>query len=317
MPTLLLTPTASDAGKRVDVFIAGATPELSRTRVKRLIQQDCVLIGGQAVGPAARVQAGDAISIELAESAAAPLEAEKLETPILHCDADIVVVDKPAGLVVHPGAGQHAGTLVNQLLSRFPELLDIGHPERPGIVHRLDKETSGVMVIARSQAAYESLVKQFAERAVDKCYLALVEGSPSVEKGVIDAPVGRHPSRRTRMSVVSDGKPATTHFVVLEHLDRHTLLRVTTDTGRTHQIRVHLSAAGLPIAGDAQYGGKSPLAGLQRMFLHAFTLGFSHPATNGAQEFRATLAVHLMEVLRRCGSAWAQDHQVDPVLERT
>lgn len=317
MPTLLLTPKPGDAGKRLDVFIAGAEPDLSRSHVKRLIQEQSVLVGGKAVGPATRVQPGDAISVVLADTADATLQAEPLRVPIVHSDADIVVVAKPAGLVVHPGAGQHAGTLVNQLLSRFPDLLKVGHPERPGIVHRLDKDTSGVMVVARSPAAYANLVRQFAARSVEKHYLALVEGTPDVERGVIDAPVGRHPRRRTQMSVVSGGKPATTHFVVLEHLGRHTLLEVTPDTGRTHQIRVHLAAAGLPIAADSLYGGTSPLAGLRRMFLHASKLGFCHPASGDAVQFHAPLAVDLLGVLHDCQSSWAKERQVDPVIERT
>ena len=307
MPTLLLTPTCGDAGKRLDVFIAGAEPDLSRSQVKRLIAENHVRIAGQPAAPSTRVLAGMAVSVTVPTNAGPDFPAEPLTVPILHADSDIVVVDKPAGLVVHPGAGHGAGTLVNQLVSRFPEVLEVGNALRPGVVHRLDKDTSGVMVLARSPAAYAWLVGQFAARAVEKTYLALVEGAPAVARGVIDAPVGRHPTRRTAMSVVPDGKPATTHFAALEVLGRRTLLQVTPDTGRTHQIRVHLAAAGWPIAGDSQYGRKSRPTGLDRMFLHAAALGFVHPGTRARVEFAAPLARDLAEVLRRCGSAWIEN----------
>jgi 23S rRNA pseudouridine1911/1915/1917 synthase len=316
MPTILLTPTHGDAGKRLDVYIAGAEPDLSRSQVKRLTQESRVRISGQPVGPSTKVHAGVVITVTMPDATGPILKPEPLRVPILHSDAEIIVVDKPAGLVVHPGAGKPGQTLVNQLISRFPELLTVGNPIRPGVVHRLDKDTSGALVVARSMAAYEHLVAQFAARSVEKTYLALVEGAPTVERGVINAPVGRHPTRRTMMSVVSYGKPATTHFAVLESLGRYTLLQVTPDTGRTHQIRVHLSAAGLPIAGDFQYGGKTPFTGLDRMFLHAFALGFLHPATQEKVDFRAPLADDLAQALRRCGSTWERNRQFDPSFER-
>lgn len=307
MPTVILTPTRGDAGKRLDVYIAGADPDLSRSQVKRLIADNQVRIAGQPVAPSTKVHAGTAITVTVPAAGGPDLQAEPLTVPILHTDSDIIVVDKPPGLVVHPGAGHVAGTLVNQLVSRFPELLEIGHTLRPGVVHRLDKDTSGVMVLARSPSAYAWLVGQFAARAVEKVYLALVEGAPTAARGVIDAPIGRHPTRRTAMSVVPHGKPATTHFATLESLGRRTLLHVAPDTGRTHQIRVHLAAAGLPIAGDDQYGRKTGLAGLSRMFLHAATLDFIHPETRARVRFSAPLARDLSEVLRQCGSAWIRD----------
>lgn len=312
MPTLLLTPTCGDEGKRLDVYIANTEPELSRAQVKRLIAANRVDCAGQPAEPSTRVHAGAVITVTLPDATQPSLKAEPLTTLLLHSDPDILVVDKPAGLVVHPGAGQPAGTLVNQLISRFPELLAVGDSLRPGIVHRLDKDTSGVMVVARSPAAHAYLVEQFAARAVAKTYLALVEGSPTVERGVIDAPVGRHPKRRTAMSVVRDGKPATTHFTVLESLGRYTLLEVTPDTGRTHQIRVHLAAAGFPIVRDPQYGRKTALPGLDRTFLHAHALGFVHPATRERVLYRAPLALDLVAVLQQCGSAWSEPAQLTP-----
>ncbi len=319
MPTILLTPTCIDEGKRLDVYIAGAGTELSRSQVKRLIAESLVGMAGQQVGPATRVRAGTVIEVALPDETEPNLRPERLTVPILHQDAAILVVNKPPGLVVHPGAGQHDGTLVNQLISQFPELLSVGDPLRPGVVHRLDKDTSGVMVVARTSAAHASLVAQFAEQAVHKTYMALVEGTPAVERGVIDAPVGRHPKRRTAMSVVSGGKPATTHFTVLESAGLHTLLQVTPDTGRTHQIRVHLSAAGLPVAGDSLYGRASALSGLERTFLHAHALEFMHPSSRERVSFQAPLALDLASVLQEIGITWSEHarltrHCKDPTI---
>jgi len=312
MPTLLLTPACGDEGKRLDVYIAAAEPELSRSQVKRLIAENRVDVAGRTAEPSTRVHAGAVIKVTLPDTTEPSLDAEPLTVPLLHSDPDVLVVNKPAGLVVHPAAGRPDRTLVNQLISRFPDLLNVGDPLRPGIVHRLDKDTSGVMVVAHSPAAHAHLVAQFAARAVAKTYLTLVEGSPAVERGVIDAPVGRHPKRRTAMSVVRDGKPAITHFAVLESLGRYTLLQVTPDTGRTHQIRVHLAAAGFPIVGDPQYGRKTALPGLERTFLHAHTLGFAHPTTRERARFRAPLALDLVAVLQQCGSAWSERAQLTP-----
>ncbi len=319
MPTIFLTPTCGDEGKRLDVYIANTEPELSRSQVKRLITENRVDVAGRPAEPSTRVHAGAAITITVPDTTQPSLKAEPLTVLILHSDDAIIVVDKPAGLVVHPGAGQPAGTLVNQLLSRFPELLNVGDCLRPGIVHRLDKDTSGVLVVARSPSAHAYLVEQFAARTVAKTYLTLAEGSPAVERGVIDAPVGRHPKRRTAMSVVRDGKPAVTHFAVLEALGRYTLLQVTPDTGRTHQIRVHLAAAGFPIVGDPQYGRKTVLPGLERTFLHAHTLGFVHPTTRERVRYRAPLALDLAAVLQQVGCAWSEPaqltlHDKDPTI---
>lgn len=327
MPTIELTPTGSDAGQRLDVFvaaslangaaaaIAGDSPAMSRAQVQRLIAADRVRIAGQPAAPSTKVRAGAVVTVTLPEITAPALEPEPLTAPLLHVDDHLIVVDKPPGLVVHPGAGQTAGTLVNQLISRFPEIAAVGSPARPGIVHRLDRDTSGVLVVARSLAAYEWLVAQFAARAVRKTYLALVAGAPSVERGVIDAPVGRHPTRRTDMAVTAGGKPATTRFAVRERLGSHTLLKVTPETGRTHQIRVHLAAAGWPVAGDAQYGPRAATGQrpggvpLPRMFLHALSLGFAHPASRAQVRFEAPLANDLSHALRSCGSRWPGSQQ--------
>ena len=323
-PTLALTPTGGEAGQRLDVYVAASlskpgnvpdspnVPPLSRSQVQRLIAAHRVRIAGQPAAPSTKVRAGDTVTVILPETDAPRLRPEPLTVSLLHVDDALIVVDKPPGLVVHPGAGQAGGTLVNQLLSRFPEIAAVGHPARPGVAHRLDRDTSGVLAAARSVAAYDWLVAQFAARAVRKTYLALVAGVPAVERGVIDAPVGRHPARRTHMSVAQGGKPARTHFAVLEALGPFTLLRVTPETGRTHQIRVHCAAAGLPIVGDAQYGrgvsNDDRLAGttLNRMFLHALSLGFTHPLTRAPVDFHAPLAGDLAAVLRARGSAWLE-----------
>ena len=332
--TIELTPTGSDAGQRLDAYVVAsltiatssanklAAPGLtssptsfSRSQIQRLIAQDRVRVAGQPAAPSTKVRAGAVVTVMLPETSAPALEPEPFTTSLLHVDDHIIVVEKPPGLVIHPGAGQTAGTLVNQLISRFPEITAVGNPSRPGIVHRLDRDTSGALVVARSAAAYEWLVAQFSARAVRKTYLALVAGAPSVKRGIIDAPVGRHPTRRTDMAVTRGGKHATTRFTVLEALGRHSLLQVTPETGRTHQIRVHLAAAGWPVVGDPQYGPRATTGqlpgglSLPRMFLHALSLGFAHPASREPVHFEAPLAADLSHALRSCDSRWLESQQ--------
>ncbi len=297
MPVIRLVVRLADAGERLDVFVARMLPDVSRSHVKRLIAGEQLTVNGRLARPAHAFAPGETIVVRLPEPTETPLTPEPLTVPLLHVDDAIIVVDKPPGLVVHPGAGRSHHTLVQQLLSAFPEIAQVGHPTRPGIVHRLDKDTSGVLVVARTAPAYQWLVRQFAERAVEKIYLALVHGTPDVEHGIIDAPVGRHQTRRTAMAVVRSGRPAVTHFQVREQWGRFTLLEIRPDTGRTHQIRVHLAAAGLPIAGDSAYGGSADLTELRRLFLHAWSLGFVHPASRQRVTYVAPLPGDLAGVL--------------------
>ncbi|MCB0193357.1 MAG: RluA family pseudouridine synthase, partial [Anaerolineae bacterium] len=217
-------------------------------------------------------------------------------------DADLIVVNKPAGLVVHPAQGHHSGTLVNALLARYPELIEIaahntGSAKRPGIVHRLDQDTSGLIVVARTLEALQHLQKQFKARTVEKIYLALVHGHPETPEGVIDVPLGRDPRHRQKFAPRSDGKSARTRFRVLESFDEYSLLEIGLETGRTHQIRVHLAWLGCPVVGDTVYGRRRNRLGLKRHFLHAWRLCFQHPRTDEPLQFEAALDEELQGIL--------------------
>ena len=222
---------------------------------------------------------------------------------MVHADADVIVVDKPAGLVVHPGAGNEGGTLVNGLLHAFPELAAVGDPARPGIVHRLDRGTSGLLVVARTPAAYDALVGQLSRREVERRYAALVWGVPESGAGLVDAPVGRSPRDPTRMAVVAGGRDARTRYEVRTAFERpaSALLTCRLETGRTHQIRVHLAAIGHPVVGDATYGGARAALALDRPFLHAEQLAFDHPTTGARLSFASALPADLEAVLATLG----------------
>jgi 23S rRNA pseudouridine1911/1915/1917 synthase len=232
-----------------------------------------------------------------------PAGPEPVPVDVRHADDDVIVVVKPAGLVVHPGAGHAHGTLVQGLLARFPELAEVGDAARPGIVQRLDRDTSGLLVVARSSRAYEALVAQLGQRSVERRYLALVWGLPSAARGVIDAPIGRSPRRRTRMAVRDAGKEARTAYEVRDaYPDRGVaLLECRLETGRTHQIRVHLAAIGHPVVGDAAYGGRRSSIAIERPFLHASALEFTHPGSNERMRFEDPLPPDLAAALESLG----------------
>ena len=267
-------------GDRVDRALALLTG-WSRSEVQALLADELVLVDGRAVAKSHRLSVGDRVELLGAPTPDAPPSGEAIAIEVRYEDDDVVVVAKPAGLVVHPGAGNAHGTLVNALLHRYPEMADVGDEFRPGIVHRLDRDTSGLLVVARTQAAYESLVEQLASRSVERIYDALCWGSPASSRGLIDAPIGRSVHRRTRMSIRDDGRDARTRYAVVAQWRRPDLsqLECQLETGRTHQIRVHLAAIGHPIVGDATYGGYRENIALRRPFLHARLLGFAHPRT--------------------------------------
>jgi len=282
--------------------------DLPRSEATDLIASGAVRLGGRAiVTRARRVVAGQELEVDLPGSTArAALTGETGgdDLPLVHVDDDVIVVDKPAGLVVHPGAGRATGTLVQALLGRFPDLAGAGDPQRPGIVHRLDKGTSGLLVVARTPAAYDSLVAQLAARTVDRRYLALAVGTIETEAGVVDAPVGRRSTDRTRMAVVTGGRPARTHYRVLARFTEPaeaTLVECRLETGRTHQVRVHLGAIGHPVVGDARYGGARQAVPVARPFLHAAQLAFDHPTSDPTHRqrchFESPLPVDLEAVL--------------------
>jgi len=288
-------------GKRIDTLIADAVPELSRARAQRLIESDAVRVAGRPAKASQRGRLGDDVEVVVPDPVASPLLPEAIPLTVLHEDRDVIVIDKPAGLVVHPAVGHRDGTLVNALLHHCQDLSGIGGVLRPGIVHRLDKGTSGVLVCAKNDEAHRVLAAQFKLHSVDREYLALVRGSPNADSGEIDAPIGRHPTDRKKFSTrARTGREAFTEWRVERRLPTLTLLRVRLRTGRTHQIRVHLAASGLPVLGDPVYGGGRALAkafGLERQALHAAVLGFDHPGSAERCRFESGLPADLQAVL--------------------
>ncbi len=293
---------ASTDGERVDRYVAAAIEELSRTAVQRLLEQGEVTVNGAVVTPSTRLRRGDVIEVRVPPAQAVDLVPESIPLDILYEDDDLIVINKPADLVVHPGAGHASGTLVNAILAHCPDLPGVGGEIRPGIVHRLDKDTSGVMVVAKHDPALRALQRQFKRRTVDKRYTALVVGTIAQAEGLIEAPVARDRIHRRRMAVRGDGRPACTRWRVLGHYrdgqgHAYTLLDVKLLTGRTHQIRVHFSWMGYPLAGDTVYGRPGGALVWPRQFLHARELEIVHPATGEALHFAAPLAEDLQAVL--------------------
>jgi 23S rRNA pseudouridine1911/1915/1917 synthase len=287
---------ARDQGERLDVFVARHCDGLSRSQAHRLIQERQVTVNSRPAKPSLIVQPGDRVRVRVPPPEALEAEPEAVPLDILYEDNDILVVDKPAGMVVHPGAGRTRNTLVNALLAHCPDLSGIGGRLRPGIVHRLDKDTSGLLLVAKNDRAHDSLSRQLKERTVEKGYLALVRGRVEPREGVIEGAIGRDPRDRKRMAIVEGGREARTGYRVREHMGGFTLLDVTPSTGRTHQIRVHLAAIGHPIVGDAVYGRPSSL--VARQFLHAGRVAFRHPADDRRLAFESPLPVDLERALR-------------------
>ena len=292
-------------GERVDRVVALVT-DLSRARAAELVEAGAVAVDGREVTlRSTRVRAGQGVAIRWSgePEPSGPQADASVAFEVVHADDHVVVVDKPAGLVVHPGSGVAGTTLVNGLLARFPELAEVGEPDRPGIVHRLDRGTSGLLVVARSAAAYDALARDLAEHRVERTYQALVSGEVASATGLVDAPIGRSGHDPTRRAVRQDGRPARTRYRVEGRFTEPveaTALRLELETGRTHQIRVHLQAIGHPVMGDSRYGGRVPEGvRLTRPFLHAVGLAFTHPATGRPVSFLSPLADDLAAVLAR------------------
>jgi 23S rRNA pseudouridine1911/1915/1917 synthase len=306
-----LTATATDAGRRLDLFLAERVPELSRTRIQELTHEGKVRVDGSIAKAAHRISAGEAIEIEVLPRPAMEALPEDLPLDVLLVDDDFVIVNKSAGMVVHAGAGHARGTLVNALLHRLGKLSDAGGVLRPGIVHRLDRETSGAMVVARNDKAHENLSEQFRARNVRKIYVALVHGKMPRDSGSIALPISRDPNRRTRMTArAKKGRHARTDWRVAARVDGCTLVEIALHTGRTHQIRAHFSAIGHPVVGDILYGaprglraGKRELPLLKRNFLHAARIGFSHPSSGAWVEVRAPLPQDLRVYFDQLGAS--------------
>jgi 23S rRNA pseudouridine1911/1915/1917 synthase len=305
---------------RLDRFLASMLPEHSRSQIQRLIKDGHVQVAARAAKANQSVKTGQAVTIDIPEPTDPIPQAEALPLPILYQDKDLIVVDKPAGMVVHPAAGHESGTLVNALLHHVHDLSGIGGEKRPGIVHRLDRGTSGLMVVAKNDAAHEELARQFHDREVEKEYLALVWGEVMAGRR-IDAPIGRDPNDRKKMSAASlrvrRSRSAVTRIVRAEHFGPAlTLAQVAIHTGRTHQIRVHLSAIGHPIVGDAVYGGvhrRVPgdlrmLTHLERPFLHAAHLVFKHPEDGRTMDFTSALPADLQTVLDEVRAVFEPPH---------
>jgi len=296
-----VVPAALD-GERVDRLVSMLCG-VSRAAAATLIQERAVQLDGEVViGGKQRVRAGQTLVVT-EEAAATPVGAEPDESvvvPVVHADESVVVVDKPAGLVVHPGAGNATGTMVNGLLARYPDIGGVGpDPERPGIVHRLDAGTSGLVVVARTDAAYASLVRQLAARTASRDYLALVWGVPEARRGVVDAPIGRSGLDPTRMAVAATGRPACTAYEVERSWSgpEAALLRCRLETGRTHQIRVHLAAIGHPVVGDDRYGGVRVGLDAGRPMLHAVALAFDHPARHDRVRFTSPVPADMATLI--------------------
>jgi 23S rRNA pseudouridine1911/1915/1917 synthase len=298
----LLRLSVQQSGLRVDRYISQEAPDLSRSLVQKLLDEGRVTIAGQVPKASYKVQAGDEIVVCVPPPESTDVLAEAIPLNIVYEDADIVVVDKPAGMVVHPAYGHRSGTLVNALLAHCPDLAGIGGELRPGIVHRLDKDTSGLVIVAKNDAAHRYLQTQFQERLVHKTYLALVEGVPQAAHGVIDAPIGRDPQHRQRMAIVTapsrHGREARTEYRIVERFPQNALIEAEPVTGRTHQIRIHLAFIGHPLVGDRVYGFRKQRLPVPRQFLHATRIAFTLPSSGQPVEFTSPLPDDLAAVLK-------------------
>ena len=287
-------------GERLDVYLADRRSGLSRSRIRRLIDDGQVTVDGRPAKASTRLVVGQTVTLDLPPSSPAELRPWDVPLTIVFEDEHLIVIDKPAGMTVHPAPGNEDRTLANAVLAHAPGIEGIGGERRPGIVHRLDKDTSGLIVVAKNERTHTRLSEQFKSREVSKVYLALVAGHPSPPEADIDAPIGRRPHDRQRMAIVSTGRPAITRYRVVTSYSRSTLVEARPRTGRTHQIRVHLSSVGHPVVGDTTYGRPArPAEGLSRQFLHAFRLAFVHPASGETIRFTAELPNDLRSYLDR------------------
>jgi 23S rRNA pseudouridine1911/1915/1917 synthase len=287
---------AEEMGVRLDRFVGEKCPEFSRTQAQKLITDGHITVNGHAAKPSLKLNPDDRVEVVIPPTSSSPLSPEEMPLTILYEDDDLLVLDKPARLVVHPAPRYPDHTLLNAVLSHFPHLADLSDSLRPGVVHRLDKDTSGVMLVAKNKTAQAGLIDQFKSRSVLKVYLTLVKGRLTPERGLIEAAIGRDPRNRKRMAVVTKGREARTEYQVIRYFQDCTLIKVMPETGRTHQIRVHLAAIGYPVVGDMVYGVKS--IHLSRQFLHACHLGFRLPSTGAYVEFKSELPSDLQQALR-------------------
>lgn len=297
MITKRLTVNFEEAGERIDSFLSRTPGITSRSMAQRLIKEERVLVNGSLVKPSYHLLTSDRIEVTFEAPEALIVEAQAIPLDIIYEDGDLIVLNKPRGLVVHPAAGNRDGTLVNALLAHCQELSTVSGEFRPGIVHRLDKDTSGLLVAAKNNPTHLHLAKQLKARTVIRKYLALVHGTLSRQTGTISAPIGRHRAHRKKMAVIPGGRVAVTHYRVIEELDSLTLLEVTLETGRTHQIRVHLNHIGHPVVGDPVYGRRKKATSISGQALHAFLLGFIHPGKSEYMEFSSPMPSDMEEII--------------------
>lgn len=298
MKTVDLEAFDSDNGKRIDIFLSEKVEGYSRTYFKKLIEDEMVMVDGKPRKANYKLKTGDKIVVTLPDPVELEVKPEDIDIDIVYEDDELLVVNKPQGMVVHPAHGNYSGTLVNGLLKRCHGLSGINGVIRPGIVHRIDKDTSGIIVVAKTNEAHIALSEQLKEHSIDRKYIALLEGRLKEESGTVDAPIGRDPVNRKKMTVVSkNGKNAVTHYKVLELFDSNTLIEARLETGRTHQIRVHMAYIGHPVVGDPVYGYKKQRFKLNGQLLHAAFLGFVHPKTQEYMAFTAPLPEYFKKVL--------------------
>lgn len=284
-------------GERIDKFLSEASADLSRSRIQNLVKDGCILVNGKPCKSNTKVKTGDQITLEMPEEIALSVEPEEMDLDIRYEDEDVIVINKPKGMVVHPAPGHTHGTLVNGLMFHCKDLSGINGVLRPGIVHRIDKDTTGLLIVAKNDMAHRDLVEQLQNKSVNRLYYALVHGVISHEFGTIDAPIGRDPKDRQNMTVIAENsKDARTHFQVLERFSQFTLVECRLETGRTHQIRVHMQYINHPVAGDPKYSFRKPF-GSTGQFLHAHQLTFVHPRTKETMMVHAPMPKEFEEVL--------------------
>lgn len=288
--------TAEHDGKRIDKLLAEMVPDTSRSDIQGRIKEGLVTVNAKAVKSNYKVREDDDVAVEERPVVEADILPEDLSLDIIYEDDDVAVVNKPKGMVVHPSAGHHSGTMVNGLMFALKNLSGINGELRPGIVHRIDKDTSGLLMVAKNDITHRALVEQLVDKNVTRKYTALVHGIIPHDKGTVEAPIGRNPKERQEMAVVDDGKEAVTHFNVIERYDGYTLLECILETGRTHQIRVHMKYIGHPLAGDPKYGPRRTMD-VSGQLLHAGIIGFKHPKSGEYLEFEAPLPKDFEEVL--------------------
>ena len=290
----------SDINKRIDVFLAKNLESFSRSYIQDLIKKGKATIGGKSIKANYRLRNGDNVVLNIPKPEPLEILPENIPLDILYEDNDVILVNKPKGMVVHPAAGHYSGTLVNALLYHCKDNLSgINGVLRPGIVHRIDMDTTGVIIACKNDNAHQNIAKQLAEHSITRRYVAIVNGNLKEDEGVVDAPIARAKNDRKKMAVDKDGKTAVTHYKVLERIKNYTYIECVLETGRTHQIRVHMSYINHPLLGDEIYSGKKESMKLQGQCLHAMVLGFIHPTTNEYMEFKAPIPEYFNEILKK------------------